>query len=209
MVFSDCLPGTQRKAPSQQNNFISRTGCVHEDECIPTVWEQFLYHPFIPKLLRCRAVAVKPQWKWAVPWLCWAMGSANCAQPWPSTPLCFWCRVQHEEPAWEPSWVSRAQSKHGDSLQELSDTSASALLIARACSELCSSSAFALPSSFTGLHGGSQGNCSSCKWDFAFLLILYNVHNLTINFNLFWTFSSKEQVTLEKHSEHCIFVCFS
>lgn len=153
---------------------------------------QFLYHPFIPKPLRCRAAAVKPQWNWAVPWLCRAMGSANYTQPWPPTPLCFWCKVQHEEPPWKPSWVLRAWSRHRGSHQELSDMSASALLIARACSELCSSSALHCPPSSLVFGGGSQGNCSSCKWDFAFLWILYNVRNLTICFNLFWTFSSKE-----------------
>lgn len=151
-----------------------------------------LYHPFIPKPLRCRAVAMKLQWNWAVSWFCWAMGSAKYTQPWPSTPPCLWCRVQHEEPAWEPSWVSRVQSKHRDSLQELSDMSASALLIARACSELCSSSALHCPPASLSFNGGSRGSCSSCKWDFAFLLILCNICNSTIYFNLFRTFDSKE-----------------
>lgn len=186
--------------------------CMRMSASLP--WEksftnaQFLYHPFIPKLLRYRAVDVKPQWNWAVPWLCWAMGSANRAQPWPCTPPCFWCTVQPEEPAWEPSWVSRAQNKHRDSLQELSNTAASALLIARACSELCSSSALCCPPASLAFMVGVR-ETSSCKWDFAFLLILYNVHNLTIYFNLFWTFNSKEQVALEKYPEHCIFVCFT
>lgn len=154
-------------------------------------------------------ITVKLQWNYSETGQYRGHRIYNYTQPWPFTPLCFWCRAQHEEPACEPSWVLRAQSKHRDSLQELSDMSASALLLARACSELCTSMASHCPPASLVFSGGSQRNCSSCKWDFAFLLILYNVHNSTIYFNLFCTFSSKEQVTLEKFSEHCIFDYFA
>lgn len=118
---------------------------------------QLLYHPFTPKLLsRCRAGAVKLQWNWAVLWLCWAMASANCAQPQPSTPLCSWGRVQREEPAWGPSWVWRAQSKQRQP--------SGALRHGSICPADCQSlswvgqfQCFALPSSSIGLQWWESG----------------------------------------------------
>lgn len=73
MVFSDCLPGTQREAPHSKIILFHVLGkCMRTSaslKCEKSFNKDLefpSYHPFIPKSLERRTVAMKLQGNWAI-----------------------------------------------------------------------------------------------------------------------------------------------
>lgn len=147
------------------------------------------YYPFFPKLLKYRVVAMvmKRQRHWAVVWFCWNVGSENHKHSSASTPPCSWIRMQHKElRLGEPC---RAQSKHRHNLQQISDNSTSARLIARACSEhripLLSTALQPHSSEMAGV-SASAVHANRFYYGYCFVLMCH----LTIYFKFSWTLNS-------------------
>lgn len=166
MVVSDCLPVTQREAPHSKiilfhvlDSYIRTSASLRCEKSFNND-AQFLYHPFILKPLKHRAVAMKVGDHIAL------LGHGIC-KPYTAMSLHPSVLLMHgpaqRAEAWEPSRAARAQSEHRDSLQELSATLASALLIARGCSEPCSFCALRCPAASLILKGWSKGSCTSCN----------------------------------------------
>lgn len=154
----------KEKPHSQQNDFILHSGCAwgwvhpYSVRTASLMMHSFFITPSPPN---CSAGAELELWScseteqccgFAGPWHLQTVHSHNLP------PLCA-PEVEYsvKNQLGDPAGCGGHRASR-DSLQELSDMAASALLIARACPELGSSSALRCPPAPLVFNGGSQGN---------------------------------------------------